>query len=210
MLNKSNFRRSFLNVIIIWSWAFLWSLFPIIGWGEYILEGFGVSCTFDYLTRTPSNIAFNLALFSLCFLLPVFIIICSYIGIVRVVMKHRKDFTSLTSDIVSRERQEIKIAKVFAICILAFVTCWLPYATVAQLGIWGFESLVTPYSAEIPVMFAKTSALWNPIIYAFSHPKYRKVLLRNCRFPCLRKYLPAETRDVLPTVVTQNLRRSSS
>jgi len=36
--------------------------------------------------------------------------------------------------------------------------------------------LVTPYSAELPVMLAKASAIWNPIVYALKHPRYRSTL----------------------------------
>jgi len=35
---------------------------------------------------------------------------------------------------------------------------------------------VTPYSAELPVMLAKASAIWNPIVYALKHPRYRSAL----------------------------------
>ncbi|ESN97272.1 hypothetical protein HELRODRAFT_85596 [Helobdella robusta] len=188
MLNQSHFRRSFYHVLIIWTWACVWSAMPLIGWGEYILEGFGVSCTFDYLTRTTWNISFNVCLFTFCFGMPVSVIILSYIGIIRSIAKNRKEFSSLTAENSSRARQEIKIAKVFAVCMTAFILCWVPYATVAQLGIYGYDQMVSPYTAELPVMLAKTSALWNPIIYAFSHPKYRKCLKELPIFRQKRKF----------------------
>lgn len=78
----------------------------------------------------------------------------------------------------SRSRQELKIAKVLACCVAAFLICWTPYATVAQLGINGAQHLISPYTSEIPVIFAKTSSVWNPLIYALSHPQYRQAILR--------------------------------
>ena len=57
-----------------------------------------------------------------------------------------------------------------------FIASWLPYALVATFGFVGLHQLVTPYSAELPVMLAKASAIWNPIVYALKHPKYRSVL----------------------------------
>jgi hypothetical protein len=59
-----------------------------------------------------------------------------------------------------------------------FVISWLPYATVAQLGAAGWQHLVTPYTAEIPIMLAKASYVWNPIVYALSHPRYKAIVLR--------------------------------
>ena len=58
--------------------------------------------------------------------------------------------------------------QVLAVQVFLFVISWLPYALVAQLGILGFVNLVTPYSAEIPVLLAKSSAVWNPIIYSLT------------------------------------------
>ena len=63
-----------------------------------------------------------------------------------------------------------------ALMIALFIGSWLPYALVATFGIVGLDQLVTPYSAELPVMLAKASAIWNPIVYALKHPRYRLAL----------------------------------
>jgi len=42
-----------------------------------------VSCTFDYLTRTPSNIVYNYCLVVFQFVLPMLIIVGCYVSIVR-------------------------------------------------------------------------------------------------------------------------------
>jgi len=63
-----------------------------------------------------------------------------------------------------------------ALMITLFIGSWLPYAVVAMFGIVGLSELVTPYSAELPVMLAKASAIWNPLVYALMHPRYRSAL----------------------------------
>jgi len=63
-----------------------------------------------------------------------------------------------------------------ALMIILFIASWLPYAVVAMFGIVGLSELVTPYSAELPVMLAKASAIWNPLVYAMKHPRYRSSL----------------------------------
>jgi len=60
--------------------------------------------------------------------------------------------------------------------IALFIISWLPYALVASFSIVGLNHLVTPYVAELPVMLAKASAIWNPIVYALKHPRYRWAL----------------------------------
>ena len=44
-----------------------------------------------------------------------------------------------------------------------------------MLGTWHDPTFVTPLMSELPVVMAKTSAVYNPIIYALSHPRYREV-----------------------------------
>lgn len=77
----------------------------------------------------------------------------------------------------SATKTEIKTAKVSLTIVLGFLLSWTPYATVALIGQFGPAELVTPYVSEIPVMFAKASAMHNPVIYALSHPRFREVIL---------------------------------
>jgi r-opsin len=80
---------------------------------------FQVSCTFDYLTRTPANIAYNYALFVVGFLLPVAIISGCYAGIIRSVFRQalKKGGTvgvagSSTAQEREARKQEWRLAKV--------------------------------------------------------------------------------------------------
>lgn len=41
---------------------------------------------------------------------------------------------------------------------------------------------MTPYVCQIPSVVAKASAMWNPIVYAVSHPKYRRALQARVPF----------------------------
>jgi len=68
-----------------------------------------------------------------------------------------------------------------------FILSWLPYALIAQFGIIGLDFLVTPYSAEIPIMLAKASAIWNPVIYALTNPSYKIAFQKLC--PCCENVL---------------------
>jgi hypothetical protein len=65
---------------------------------------------------------------------------------------------------------------VLMICL--FVASWLPYAVIAELGVSGYAHLVNPYSAMLPIMFAKASFVWNPVVYALGQPRYRAAIVR--------------------------------
>ena len=75
----------------------------------------------------------------------------------------------------SAKKSEIKTARIAMTIIITFLLSWTPYATVALIAQFGPQELVTPYVSELPVMFAKASAMHNPLIYALSHPKFRDV-----------------------------------
>lgn len=36
-----------------------------------------------------------------------------------------------------------------------------------------YAHILTPYMNSVPAVIAKASAIYNPIIYAITHPKYR-------------------------------------
>lgn len=151
-----------------------------------------MSCSWDYVTRSTANIAYNYCLLGFEFIQPVSMIAASYIGIVVSVRRQAGEMRDLqTGDqegLTSAEdreqrklqrekhKQERKLAKMAALMIALFIGSWLPYALVATFGIVGLDQLVTPYSAELPVMLAKASAIWNPIVYALKHPRYRLAL----------------------------------
>jgi r-opsin len=54
-----------------------------------------------------------------------------------------------------------------------------------MVGTWHDSSFVTALMSELPIICAKTSALYNPIIYALSHPKYRECLKELYPWLCI-------------------------
>ena len=64
----------------------------------------------------------------------------------------------------------IIIFQTAAISIGSFILSWSPYAAIALLGMMSTHEnrmLLHPLMSEIPVVIAKASAAYNPIIYAF-------------------------------------------
>lgn len=74
----------------VWVFSFLLVTPPLFGWSSYILEGVQTSCTFDYLTRQPEDIAFTLLLFIAGFCLPLSIVVVCYALITVHVLEHRQ------------------------------------------------------------------------------------------------------------------------
>nr|BBA21101.2 rhodopsin [Ambigolimax valentianus] len=185
-----SYRRAFMMLVFVWCWSATWTIPPLFGWGAYIPEGFQTSCTFDYLTRDNYFRSYILCLYICGFATPLLIIIFCYVQIYGAVARHEKEMGEMAKKLNAEMRQgqnarrtEIKTAKVSLTIVLAFLLSWTPYATVALIAQFGPVELVTPYVSEIPVMFAKASAMHNPLIYALSHPRFREAV--DKRFPWL-------------------------
>lgn len=53
--------------------------------------------------------------------------------------------------------------------IIAFFVCWLPYTTLSVVVVVDPELYIPPLLATMPMYFAKTSPVYNPIIYFLSN-----------------------------------------
>jgi r-opsin len=119
------------------------------------------------------------------FILPIIVIAGCYYFIVHAVFKHEEELraqakkmnvASLRSNTDQQQvSAEIRIAKVSIMNVSMWLTAWTPFAVICIMGTWGDVSKITPLVSAIPVILAKTSCAYNPLIYAISHPKYREV-----------------------------------
>ena len=83
----------------------------------------------------------------------------------------------------AEQSAELKIAKVAVTNVFLWIAIWSPYASVVIIGPFGNRDLLTPLGAQIPSCAAKVACIFNPIVFALSHPKYREAL--GQKFPCL-------------------------
>ncbi|XP_017290986.1 melanopsin-A [Kryptolebias marmoratus] len=202
-------KRALLILMAVWVYSLGWSLPPFFGWSAYVPEGLLTSCTWDYMTFTPSVRAYTMLLFIFVFFLPLFIIIYCYILIFRAIRITNQGVGKFNGSTYSysstrdmgksfnRLQNEWKMAKIALIIILLYVISWSPYSTVALTAFAGYADVLTPYMNSVPAVIAKASAIHNPIIYAITHPKYRIALARY--IPCLGTLLCVRPRDLRST-----------
>jgi len=115
----------------------------------------------------------------------ILVIVGSYVFIVRAVFDHEESLRAQAKkmNVVSLRSTpdqqqlsaECRAAKVAIINVTLWIVAWAPFMVNAMFGVWGDPSFINPIVSEIPVLFAKTSCMWNPIIYALSHPKLKQV-----------------------------------
>lgn len=109
-----------------------------------------------------------------------------------------------------------------AVCI-GFFAAWSPYAVVSMWAAFGHIENIPPMAFAMPAMFAKSSTIYNPIIYLMLRPNFRTVMRRDlgtfchaCLKGCLCSEGPAkccfkpEIRVTLRTIHRQTNQSSNS
>lgn len=180
-----------LRVLGIWAFSLAWTLAPMFGWGRYVPEGNMTACGTDYFDKTWLNRSYILIYSVFCYFAPLFLIIYSYFFIIQAVAAHEKamreqakkmNVASLRSSDQANTSAECKLAKVALMTISLWFMAWTPYLVINFAGI--FETAtITPLATIWGSVFAKANAVYNPIVYGISHPKYRAALY--ARFPAL-------------------------
>nr|ANA75357.1 melanopsin 1 [Paralichthys dentatus] len=207
-------RRKALSILAVaWVYSMGWSLPPFFGWSAYVPEGLMTSCSWDYMTFTPSVRSYTMLLFTFVFFTSLSIIIFCYCCIFRAI-RHTTRAIAKINRVGNRDsakrfhkmKSEWRMAKIALIVILLFVISWAPYSCVALTAFAGYADMLTPYMNSVPAVIAKASAIHNPIIYAITHPKYRSALSRY--IPYLGVLLCITGRDRLSSSF-QSTRRST-
>ncbi|XP_061546468.1 melanopsin-A-like isoform X3 [Phycodurus eques] len=190
-------KRALVVLAAAWTYSLGWSLPPFFGWSAYVPEGLLTSCTWDYVTFTPSVRAYTMLLFVFVFFVPLLVIVCCYVSIFRAVRRTDRAVGKMSGTGVKtfhRLQNEWKMAKIALIVILLYVVSWAPYSTVALAAFAGYADMLTPYMNSVPAVIAKASAIHNPVIYAITHPKYRVALAKY--IPCLGALLCVRPTDL--------------
>ncbi|XP_020292127.1 rhodopsin [Pseudomyrmex gracilis] len=198
-----------LRIFGIWLFSLGWTLPPMFGWNRYVPEGNMTACGTDYLNKDWFSRSYILVYSFFCYFLPLFLIIYSYFFIIKAVAAHEKNMREQAkkmnvASLRSAENQstsaECKLAKVALMTISLWFMAWTPYLVINYSGI--FETVkISPLFTIWGSVFAKANAVYNPIVYGISHPKYRAVLFQ--KFPSLAcASEPAHGADTQSTTTT--------
>nr|XP_046220924.1 parapinopsin a [Oncorhynchus gorbuscha] len=165
------------GVVLSWVWSFLWNTPPLFGWGSFELEGVRTSCSPNWYNREPGNMSYIILYFLLCFAIPFSIIMVSYARILFTLHQVSK-LKVLEGN--STSRVEIQVVRMVVVMVMAFLLSWLPYAAFALSVILDPSLHINPLIATVPMYLAKSSTVYNPIIYVFMNRQFR-----DCAVPFL-------------------------
>ncbi|XP_042747537.1 melanopsin-like [Lagopus leucura] len=208
----SSKKRTVQIIAAVWLYSLGWSVAPLLGWSSYVPEGLMISCTWDYVTYSPANRSYTMILCCCVFFIPLIIIFHCYLFMFLAIRSTGRDVQKLGScsrkSFLSQSmKNEWKLAKIAFVVIIVYVLSWSPYACVTLIAWAGRGNTLTPYSKSVPAVIAKASAIYNPIIYAIIHPRYRKTI--HNAVPCLRFLIRVSKNDLLRGSINESSFRTS-
>ncbi|XP_078270451.1 rhodopsin [Rhinoraja longicauda] len=175
----SNFRfgsqHAIIGVVFTWIMALSCAFPPLVGWSRYIPEGLQTSCGVDYYTLKPevNNESFVIYMFVVHFSIPLTIIFFCYGRLVCTV----KQAAAQQQESESTQRAEREVTRMVVIMVIAFLICWLPYAGTAFYNFVNQGCEFSPILMTVPAFFAKSSALYNPLIYILMNKQFRNCMI---------------------------------
>ncbi|XP_040017133.2 opsin 8, group member a [Gasterosteus aculeatus] len=191
-------QRKTVSMVIgaVWLYSGLWALFPLLGWGSYGPEPFGLACSIDWSSYGESlnRSTFIMTLSVLCTFLPCLVIFFTYFGIA---WKLRRAYQSIRSSDFQHGKVEQKITLMAAMISSGFLFSWTPYVAVSLWSMFRSREHIPPLVALLPCLFAKSSTVYNPFIYfIFQRSSWRELLRLHRHLLCCwhRASPPAEGR----------------
>ncbi|XP_056354572.1 opsin-3-like [Oenanthe melanoleuca] len=174
--DTTNYRKTWAGIILSWTYSLLWTLPPLFGWSSYGPEGPGITCSVNWHSKDANNASYIICLFIFCLVIPFAIIVYSYGKLLCAV----RQVSSIQRG-PGRSREQ-RILLMVLVMVLCFLLCWLPYAAVALIATFGQPGLITPAASIIPAILAKSSTIYNPIIYVFLNKQFYRcfVALLRC------------------------------
>ncbi|KAL4648267.1 pinopsin-like [Arapaima gigas] len=149
---------------------------------HYGPEGPGTTCSVQWHQRSASGVSYIICLFVFCLLLPLGLMVFCYSRIlitVRGVAKVNE---------TAAQRREKRILAVVVCMVSCYLLCWMPYGVVALLAAFGHAGLITPVVSVVPSVLAKSSTVFNPVIY---------LLLNNQFYRCFIALVKCEAEEAL-------------
>ncbi|XP_076000874.1 opsin 7, group member a [Genypterus blacodes] len=179
--NKFNARHSRLLIACAWVYALLFASSPLVHWGEYGAEPYGTACCIDWRLSNKHAAArsFTVALFVFCYILPCCLIVASYMGILVTVRASRKTMEQHASRRTHMSSIQTIIVKLSVAVCIGFFAAWSPYAVVSMWAAFGHIEKIPPLAFAISAMFAKSSTIYNPVIYLLLKPNFRIEMCRD-------------------------------
>ncbi|XP_030902859.2 opsin-5-like [Melopsittacus undulatus] len=166
-------------LLCIWAYALMFATAPLAEWGSYGPEPYGTACCITWNASSREATLYILALFIFCYLLPCLLILASYSLILWRVRGSRRAVRQHTSPQRRAHSVHSLVVKLSIAVCLGFLAAWTPYAIVALWAVLGDARQVPALAFVLSAAFAKSSTLYNPLVYLLFKPNFHKFLSKD-------------------------------
>eukprot|EP00105_Crassostrea_gigas_P000625 XP_011412507.1 PREDICTED: parapinopsin [Crassostrea gigas] len=177
-------RVAVVAVLVVWIQGLLWASFPHFGWGKYTYEPARTSCAVEWDSKEIGSASYNVAItiWSLC--IPLGLIVFSYYRVFMTIRHVARSGIWDTSSRIARKnlKMEKKMFKTIAYMLASYLWSWTPYTVVSVWAIIGESRDIPVYIITIPAVVAKSSCIWDPLIYLWTNRQFRIAFYKT--MPC--------------------------
>ncbi|KAI5623283.1 vertebrate ancient long opsin [Silurus asotus] len=167
-------KHAAMGLLFVWTFSFICTIPPVFGWNSYTVSKIGTTCEPNWYSRDYNDHTYIITFFVTCFILPLGVIILSY-G--KLMQKLRK-VSNTHGKLGNARKPDRAVARMVIVMIIAYMVGWTPYAAVSIIVTACPSINIDPRLAAAPAFFAKTAAVYNPIIYVFMNKQFRKCLIQ--------------------------------
>ncbi|XP_030640872.1 opsin 7, group member d [Chanos chanos] len=218
--NKFSSFHACIMVAAVWCYALVFAIGPLANWGQYGPEPYGTACCIDWYAPAQDIFAMSyiVCLFLFCYVVPCTIIFISYAFILFTVRGSRQAVQQHVSPQTKTTNAHTLIVKLSVAVCIGFLGAWSPYAIVAMWAAFGTGNQLPPVAFALAAIFAKSSTIYNPVVYLVFKPNFRKSLCRDtaqlrrriCSSPCKGSPVPGQGDLYPPTSQRTNKDVSNS
>ncbi|XP_064247675.1 opsin-5-like [Passer domesticus] len=166
-------------LLALWLYALAFAGAPLARWGSYGPEPYGTACCLSWEASGRAATLYILALLICCYLLPCLLILASYALILWTVWASRRAVRQHTCPRRgARGPHGLLLRLSMAVC-LGFLAAWTPYAVLALWALLGDTSQLPALAFVLPAVLAKSSTLYNPLVYLLLKPSFHELLAKD-------------------------------
>nr|XP_032818534.1 pineal opsin isoform X2 [Petromyzon marinus] len=198
-------KHAVLGLAVVWVFSLACTLPPVLGWSSYRPSMIGTTCEPNWYSGELHDHTFILMFFSTCFIFPLAVIFFSYGKLIQKLKKASETQRGLEST----RRAEQQVTRMVVVMILAFLVCWMPYATFSIVVTACPTIHLDPLLAAVPAFFSKTATVYNPVIYIFMNKQFRDCFVQVLPCKGLKKVSATQTAGAQDTEHTASVNTQS-
>ncbi|CAL8394657.1 unnamed protein product [Arctogadus glacialis] len=189
---REHISRRTVKILCAWIWlyALTWALLPIIGWGRYGPEPYGLSCSLAWRWMKVDGFSFIVTIMCFNLVFPSLVIVSCYFGISLKLYCTYRNCVKGGLQIPNTVKMNRRLLIIAILISAGFIVSWTPYGMVSMWYVLRSGDPLPPEVALLPCLFAKSATVYNPLIYYTFSKRFKREVRHLCTLCCIGSSLP--------------------